>query len=161
MPIRAMLITRRTQNWRPQSRSMTKQSPSNYNPYKAENPFLAMSVIGLQTTSVMTEMWLGAVRGMMAATHETDTVATKTDEEPVAAVKEERDVIQSDDLKKITGVGPKLQQVLNKQGISTYAQIANMSAKEMAEIGTKLGFPGRIERDDWAGQAKALIEANK
>ncbi|MEP2980753.1 MAG: helix-hairpin-helix domain-containing protein [Lentilitoribacter sp.] len=140
---------------------MTKQSSSNYNPYKAENPFLAMSVISLQTTSVMTEMWLGAVRGMMAATHETDTVANKTDKEPVAAVKKELGNGKPDDLKKITGVGPKLVQVLNKQGISTYEQIANMSAKEMAEISSKLGFPGRIERDDWAGQAKALIKANK
>ena len=140
---------------------MTKLSSSNYNPYKAENPFLAMSVIGLQTTSVMTDMWLGAVRGMIAATHETDTVATKADEEPVAAVKEKLDTAKPDDLKKITGVGPKLVQVLNKQGISTYEQIVNMSAKEMAEIGEKLGFPGRIERDDWVGQAKALIEANK
>jgi predicted flap endonuclease-1-like 5' DNA nuclease len=140
---------------------MTKQSSSNYNPYKAENPFLAMSVIGLQTTSVMTEMWLGAVRGMMAATHETDTVATDADKAPVAAVKEEPVIVEPDDLKKITGVGPKLVQVLNKQGILTYEQIANMSAKEMAEIGKKLGFPGRIERDNWVGQAKALIEANK
>ncbi|MEO9459133.1 MAG: helix-hairpin-helix domain-containing protein [Lentilitoribacter sp.] len=140
---------------------MTKQSSSNYNPYKAENPFLAMSVIGLQTTSVMTEMWLGAVRGMMAATHETDTVAADADKAPVAAVKEELVTVMPDDLKKITGVGPKLVQVLNKQGISTYEQIANMSAKEMAEIGEKLGFPGRIERDNWVGQAKALIKANK
>lgn len=140
---------------------MTKQSSSNYNPYKAENPFLAMSVIGLQTTSVMTEMWLGAVRGMMAATHETDTVATDADKAPLAAVKEELDTGKPDDLKKITGVGPKLVQVLNKQGISTYEQIANMSAKEMAEIGEKLGFPGRIERDNWVGQAKALIKANE
>ena len=140
---------------------MTKQSSSNYNPYKAENPFLAMSVIGLQTTSVMTEMWLGAVRGMMAATPETDTVSTDADKAPVAAVKEELVIVEPDDLKKITGVGPKLVQVLKKQGISTYEQIANMSAKEMAEIGEKLGFLGRIERDDWAGQAKALIEAKK
>ena len=140
---------------------MTKAS-SKYNPYKAENPFLAMSVIGVQTTSVMTEMWLGAVRGMMDASKETE---KQPEVNPVASASKEASAEpvaeQSDDLKKITGVGPKLEQVLNKQGISTYAQIANMSAKEMAKIGENLGFPGRIERDDWAGQAKALIEAKK
>ncbi|MEP2945887.1 MAG: helix-hairpin-helix domain-containing protein [Lentilitoribacter sp.] len=140
---------------------MTKTSPK-YNPYKAENPFLAMSVIGLQTTSVMTEMWLGAVRGMMDASKETE---KQPEMNPVASASPEASAEplaeRNDDLKKITGVGPKLEQVLNKQGISTYAQIANMSAKEMAEIGENLGFPGRIERDDWAGQAKALIEAKK
>ncbi len=136
---------------------MTKAS-SKYNPYKAENPFLAMSVIGLQTTSVMTEMWLGAVRGMMDASKETE---KQPEMNPVANASAEPLAEQNDDLKKITGVGPKLERVLNKQGISTYAQIANMSAKEMAKIGENLGFPGRIERDDWAGQAKALIEAKK
>ena len=136
---------------------MTKAS-SKYNPYKAENPFLAMSVIGLQTTSVMTEMWLGAVRGMMDASKETE---KQPEMNPVAEASAEPLAEQNDDLKKITGVGPKLERVLNKQGISTYAQIANMSAKEMAKIGENLGFPGRIERDDWAGQAKALIEAKK
>lgn len=136
---------------------MTKAS-SKYNPYKAENPFLAMSVIGLQTTSVMTEMWLGAVRGMMDASKE---VEKQPEMNPVAKASAEPLAEQNDDLKKITGVGPKLERVLNKQGISTYAQIANMSAKEMAKIGENLGFPGRIERDDWAGQAKALIEAKK
>lgn len=137
---------------------MTKTPSSNYNPYKAENPFLAMSVIGLQTTSVMTEMWLGAVRGMMEASQETEKQPVIN---PVATTRTDSATDQQDDLKKITGVGPKLEQVLNKQGISTYAQIANMSSKEMVEIGEKLGFPGRIERDDWVGQAKTLIEANK
>lgn len=141
---------------------MTKSSNSNYNPYKAENPFLAMSVIGLQTTSVMTEMWLGAVRGMMAATQETSDEPAKAESAPASTAAVKVSVSdQVDDLKKITGVGPKLEQILNKQGISTYAQIADMSAKEMAKIGESLGFPGRIERDDWAGQAKALMEAKK
>jgi predicted flap endonuclease-1-like 5' DNA nuclease len=147
---------------------MTKSSNTNYNPYKAENPFLAMSVIGLQTTSVMTEMWLGAVRGMMAATQEKSAEAKEAESAPTSTpaatpVAAEKVSVsdQADDLKKITGVGPKLEQILNKQGISTYAQIAGMSAKEMAKIGESLGFPGRIERDDWAGQAKALMEAKK
>jgi NADH-quinone oxidoreductase subunit E len=63
---------------------------------------------------------------------------------------------QADDLKAISGVGPKLEKVLNGSGIWTYAQIAALDADEIARIEDELGFKGRIERDDWLGQAKAL-----
>ena len=95
---------------------MTKTSPK-YNPYKAENPFLAMSVIGLQTTSVMTEMWLGAVRGMMDASKETE---KQPEMNPVASASAEASAEplaeQNDDLKKITGVGPKLRSIAKRTG---------------------------------------------
>jgi NADH-quinone oxidoreductase subunit E len=63
---------------------------------------------------------------------------------------------QPDDLKAISGVGPKLEQVLNGMGIWTYGQIAAMTAGEIATIEDRLGFKGRIERDDWVGQAARL-----
>jgi len=62
-----------------------------------------------------------------------------------------------DDLKAISGVGPKLEQVLNKLGIWTYAQIAALDAAEIAWLDDELGFSGRIGRDDWTGQARKLI----
>lgn len=62
-----------------------------------------------------------------------------------------------DDLKAISGVGPKLEQVLNKFGIWTYAQIAALDAGEIAWLDDELGFSGRIERDDWTGQARKLV----
>ncbi|MGQ2902697.1 MAG: NADH-ubiquinone dehydrogenase [Neoaquamicrobium sediminum] len=63
---------------------------------------------------------------------------------------------QPDDLKAIGGVGPKLEKVLNELGIWTYGQVAALQPAELAWLDGHLGFAGRIGRDDWVGQAKAL-----
>lgn len=60
----------------------------------------------------------------------------------------------ADDLKKISGVGPVLEQKLNELGIYTFAQIANFSAEDIANVDERLNFKGRIERDGWIDQAK-------
>jgi molybdopterin-containing oxidoreductase family membrane subunit len=62
-----------------------------------------------------------------------------------------------DDLKKIKGVGPEMERTLNEIGIFTYAQVARMTEKEYDLLDSITGrFPGRAQRDDWAGQAKLL-----
>ncbi|MCG7506696.1 NADH-ubiquinone dehydrogenase [Mesorhizobium retamae] len=61
-----------------------------------------------------------------------------------------------DDLKVITGVGPKLEKVLNDLGIWSYAQIAAWTPAEVAWVDDYLGFKGRVERDGWLKQAAAL-----
>ncbi len=61
-----------------------------------------------------------------------------------------------DDLKAISGIGPKVEQVLNGLGIWTYAQIAGWTAEEIAWVEDTLGFKGRIGRDGWQAQAVAL-----
>lgn len=66
-----------------------------------------------------------------------------------------------DDLKAIGGIGPKLEAVLNGLGIRTYAQIAALTADEIGRIEDDLGFKGRIGRDDWIGQAKALMSGGR
>ena len=68
-----------------------------------------------------------------------------------------------DDLKKIGGVGPKLEKVLNGLGVWTYAQIAAWAPEEIAWVDDYLAFKGRIERDGWIEQARALAagEAKK
>lgn len=63
---------------------------------------------------------------------------------------------QPDDLKAIGGIGPKLEKVLNELGIWTYGQVAALQPAELAWLDDHLGFAGRIGRDDWVGQAKAL-----
>ncbi len=62
----------------------------------------------------------------------------------------------ADDLKAIAGIGPKLEKVLNGLGISTYEQVARLTKAEIAKLDDQLGFSGRIERDDWLGQARKL-----
>jgi large subunit ribosomal protein L21 len=63
---------------------------------------------------------------------------------------------EKDDLKKISGVGPKLEEKLNALGITTYSEIAKFTKKRIEEVDTDLNFKGRIERDDWKSQAKIL-----
>ena len=62
----------------------------------------------------------------------------------------------ADDLKQISGVGPKLEQTLNDMGFWHFDQIAKWGAEEIAWVDSRLKFKGRIERDDWVSQAKAL-----
>lgn len=63
---------------------------------------------------------------------------------------------QPDDLKKISGIGPKLESVLNSLGIWSYAQIAAWTPAEAAWVEDYLSFKGRIGRDGWIEQAQAL-----
>lgn len=60
------------------------------------------------------------------------------------------------DLKAISGIGPKLETVLNGLGIWTYAQIAAWTQEEVAWVEDYLSLSGRIGRDDWTAQAAAL-----
>jgi NADH-quinone oxidoreductase subunit E len=63
-----------------------------------------------------------------------------------------------DDLKLISGVGPKLEQVLNGLGIWTFSQIAAWQPEEAAWVDDYLQFSGRIGRDNWITQAGALAK---
>ncbi|TIU30298.1 MAG: NADH-ubiquinone dehydrogenase [Mesorhizobium sp.] len=60
------------------------------------------------------------------------------------------------DLKAISGIGPKLEKVLNGLGIWTYGQIAAWTPEEIAWVDDYLSFKGRIDRDGWIAQAAAL-----
>jgi large subunit ribosomal protein L15 len=63
---------------------------------------------------------------------------------------------EPDDLKKIGGVGPKLEGTLNELGIYHFWQIAEFTPDNVAWVDGYLSFKGRIDRDDWIGQAKAF-----
>ena len=65
---------------------------------------------------------------------------------------------EADDLKKISGVGPVLEEKLNSMGIFHYRQIAAFTPEDIAAVDDALKFKGRIERDDWLAQAKKLAE---
>ena len=62
----------------------------------------------------------------------------------------------SDDLKQLSGVGPALEKKLHEAGVTSFAQIAAWGEAEIAEFDEKLSFKGRIEREGWVEQAKAL-----
>ena len=64
-----------------------------------------------------------------------------------------------DDLTAITGVGPRIAEVLNGLGIWTYQQIAGWLPENETWIENHLSFKGRVSRENWVGQAKDLVEA--
>ncbi|MET3854335.1 NADH-quinone oxidoreductase subunit E [Rhizobium sp. OAE497] len=66
-----------------------------------------------------------------------------------------------DDLKLISGVGPKIEGILNELGIFTFAQVAAWKKAEREWVDGYLNFKGRIERDDWVKQAKALAKGGE
>lgn len=68
---------------------------------------------------------------------------------------------RADDLKKIEGIGPKLEQVLNARGIRRFADLAALDAAELEALDAAIGLDGRAIRDDWAGQARKLARGRK
>ncbi|WP_417598323.1 50S ribosomal protein L21 [Pararhodobacter oceanensis] len=82
-------------------------------------------------------------------------VAEAAGERPANLLTEARDG-KADDLKKITGVGPKLEGLLHENGVFHFDQIAAWGEAEVAYMDDKLSFPGRITRDNWIEQAATL-----
>lgn len=65
----------------------------------------------------------------------------------------------ADDLKKISGVGPKLEGVLNELGFYHFDQVAAWGPAEIAWVDARLKFKGRIKRDNWVAQAAELAQS--
>jgi predicted flap endonuclease-1-like 5' DNA nuclease len=71
-------------------------------------------------------------------------IATKTD---------------ADDLTVISGIGGWISQKLNALDIYTYKQISNFTEEDSNMVTEAIEyFPGRIERDEWAVQARELVK---
>ena len=64
-----------------------------------------------------------------------------------------------DDLKKLTGIGPQLEQKLNEAGVYHYWQVAAMSDADVAKLDQELKLNGRAGRDGWVASARGLVEA--
>jgi branched-chain amino acid transport system ATP-binding protein len=66
-----------------------------------------------------------------------------------------------DRLIRIKGIGPVNEKKLNDLGIWHFDQVASWKKAEVEWVGSYLAFPGRIEREEWVKQAKALAKSNK
>ena len=64
---------------------------------------------------------------------------------------------EKDDLKLIETIAPDLETMLNKLNIQKFEQIAAFSDDDIANIDDALKLGGRIEKDDWVGQAQRLM----
>jgi predicted flap endonuclease-1-like 5' DNA nuclease len=64
-----------------------------------------------------------------------------------------------DNLQLIKGIGPSIEKKLHKVGIFTFKQISNFNSKDIAKISEMIPtIQGRIERDDWVGEAFKLLQ---
>lgn len=69
---------------------------------------------------------------------------------------------EEDDLTRVRGISPYLAQRLNLLGIRTYDQIARLSDQQVREINDAIEIlPGRIRREDWVGQSRRFVMAEK
>jgi NADH-quinone oxidoreductase subunit E len=67
-----------------------------------------------------------------------------------------------DDLKRIKGIGPKLEALCHRLGFFHFDQIANWTDDEIAWVDANLeSFKGRVTRDDWVAQARALMDEDR
>jgi predicted flap endonuclease-1-like 5' DNA nuclease len=69
----------------------------------------------------------------------------------------DKQVENPDNLMELKGVGPRLARTLYDMGIGHFATIAAWTPEDIRRVDSVLGpFAGRIERDNWVGQAKLL-----
>jgi predicted flap endonuclease-1-like 5' DNA nuclease len=67
-------------------------------------------------------------------------------------------ISEKDDLKKIEGIGPFIEMKLNDVGIYTFEQVSMLNEESISLITDAIQFfPGRIEKDDWMGQAASYM----
>jgi large subunit ribosomal protein L21 len=81
----------------------------------------------------------------------------KSKAEPKAAKAAPKAKSSADDLSKLSGVGPVIVGKLKALGITTFQQIADFTAQDIARIDEELNFKGRIERDEWVKQANEFL----
>jgi len=62
-----------------------------------------------------------------------------------------------EDLQQITGIGPVVAAQLKALGVRGVTDIAMWSHEDIARVASTLAINGRIDREDWVGQARVLI----
>ena len=68
------------------------------------------------------------------------------------------DASQKEDLTRINGIGPYIEQKLNEIGIYNYQQISRFTEDDIRILTELIDFfPGRIDRDNWVEQADELV----
>ena len=80
--------------------------------------------------------------------------APKAKAEPKPAAKSEG----ADDLTKMKGLGKVMAEKLTGEGITSFAQIAALSADEITALEEKIGAAGKFEKNEWVAQAAELAK---
>ena len=66
---------------------------------------------------------------------------------------------EADDLKRITGINPKLEQRLNDSGVFHFWQIADLDADHANALDRMMRLRGQVSKENWVAQAKKIVEA--
>ena len=115
---------------------------------------------GAETSGVKAAIGSGSVSAAAVAAVVAAAPAAAEGVRPANLLTQARDG-KADDLKKISGVGPKLEDLLHDNGVFHFDQIAAWNAEEIAYMDDQLSFKGRIARDNWIEQAAALASAKE
>ncbi len=104
----------------------------------------------------------GTAAGQVTSTPDTDVHEPATLKRVLLAAGAEKPRLLSgpqgrpDDLKQISGIGPKLERTLNELGVYHFHQIAQFTLRNVAWVDDHLKFKGRIQRERWVKQALEL-----
>lgn len=116
-------------------------------------PIVVIPTVGAALDPTVAPLSTAAVDAQIAAQAQE---AAATGKPRIAAA-----IGEPDDLRKIKGIGPKLNTLLGELGVSRYDQIATWTAADVAEVDPYLGtFKGRIARDSWIEQAGFLARGD-
>lgn len=115
---------------------------------------------GAEKSGIKAAIGAGSVSAAVAAVAKPAAKAVpKAKAAPKAAAKAEaapKAAAGSDDLKKLTGVGPALEKKLIAGGVTSFAQIAGWSDADVATFDEAISLKGKIEKEGWIEQAKTL-----
>ena len=93
-------------------------------------------------------------RDPVAPSRETD-ISTRTTASAATALARLEELTHKDDLKKLEGIGPKLEQVLNAVSIQNFAQLASMTPEQIKSILDAAGNQFRMhDPKSWPYQAE-------
>ena len=87
----------------------------------------------------------------------TSPVVEAVEAKPAAKKPAAKKVVGADKLTEIGGIGPVIEKKLIAAGITSFKQIAEWSADDIAKFDEELSFKGRIEREEWVKQAQAKV----
>jgi large subunit ribosomal protein L19 len=101
--------------------------------------------------------YLRGLRGKAARISERTDSRAKAQSARAKTLKFKKPKGPNDDLKLIKGIDEAIEKQLYKIGLTTYAQIVNLSDDEIATLDDELSLNSQIETDNWAAQAQALM----
>ena len=113
-------------------------------------------ITGAQVPAALIDLRAGAAKAAASGAVASDAVASDAVAQRPASLPVAREG-GPDDLKRIKGIGPKLEAMLHHMGFFHFDQIAQWTARELAWVDDNLeGFKGRASRDEWVEQARIL-----